>query len=81
MTISAVKKRQLAYNRDHRERLWARFFEGGATAMPDCELLELVLFGAIPRQDVKFLAQWLFKNFGDFNHVLSASVHQLSATQ
>ena len=38
---------------DHRQRLRARFLEGGAAALPDYELLELVLFRAIPRRDVK----------------------------
>ena len=40
-----------SYIRDHRQRLRARFMAGGAAAMPDYELLELVLFRAIPRQD------------------------------
>ncbi len=61
-----------SYIADHRKRLRARFMEGGATAMPDYELLELVLFRAIPRQDVKPLARRLLEAFGDFNRVLSA---------
>ena len=46
---------------------------GGATALPDYELLELVLFRAIPRQDVKPLARRLIDHFGDYNGVLSAT--------
>jgi len=38
-----------SYIADHRKRLRARFMDGGAAAMPDYELLELVLFRAIPR--------------------------------
>jgi len=45
--------------------------------MPDYELLELVLFRAIPRQDVKPLAHLLLGTFGDFNRVLSASPDRL----
>ena len=45
--------------------------------MPDYELLELVLFRAIPRQDVKPLARSLIERFGDFNGVLSAPIPQL----
>ena len=41
---------------DHRQRLRTRFLEGGASAMPDYEIMELVLFAAIPRRDVKPLA-------------------------
>ncbi|WP_158964906.1 RadC family protein [Chachezhania sediminis] len=66
-----------SYIKDHRARLRARFLEGGAQAMPDYELLELVLFRAIPRQDVKPLARALLDRFGDFNRVLSAPMHQL----
>lgn len=50
---------------------------GGAAAMPDYELLELILFRAIPRQDVKPLAHALLSAFGDFNRVLSATPERL----
>ncbi len=70
-----------SYIMDHRKRLRARFMEGGASAMPDYELLELVLFRAIPRQDVKPLARLLLDTFGDFNRVLSAPVHRLQAVK
>jgi DNA repair protein RadC len=45
--------------------------------MPDYELLELVLFRAIPRRDVKPLARQLLGIFGDFNRVLSAPMDRL----
>lgn len=61
----------------HRERLRARLREGGAAAMPDYEILELVLFRAIPRRDVKPLAKRLIAEFGDFNRVLSATPARL----
>lgn len=61
-----------SYLRDHRARLRERFMSGGAAAMPDYELLELVLFRAIPRQDVKPLARRLLDRLGDFNRVVSA---------
>ena len=70
-----------SYILDHRKRLRARFMEGGALAMPDYELLELVLFRAIPRQDVKPLARRLMDTFGDFNRVLAAPPDRLSAVQ
>lgn len=66
-----------SYIRDHRKRLRARFMEGGAGALPDYELLELVLFRAIPRQDVKPLARQLIDRFGDFNRVVSAPADRL----
>ncbi len=66
-----------SYIADHRKRLRARFMEGGAGAMPDYELLELLLFRAIPRQDVKPLARELLETFGDFNRVISAAPARL----
>jgi DNA repair protein RadC len=56
----------------HRERLRARFSESGGEALPDYELLELLLFRSIPRRDVKPLAKELIKRFGTFAEVLAA---------
>ncbi len=61
-----------SYIKDHRKRLRERFLAGGNMAVADYELLELVLFRAIPRQDVKPLARALLTAFGDFSGVLSA---------
>ncbi|WP_372610372.1 RadC family protein [Aquicoccus sp.] len=67
-----------SYISDHRKRLRARFLSGGAQALPDYEILELVLFRAIPRQDVKPLAHKLLETFGDFNRVLAAPTERLA---
>ena len=61
----------------HRERLRQRFLQGGHHAMPEYELLELVLFNAIPRIDVKPLAKRLLAAFGDLNGVVAATEAQL----
>jgi len=66
-----------SYIADHRKRLRARFMDGGAQAIPDYELLELLLFRAIPRQDVKPLARELLDTFGDFNRVVTATPARL----
>ncbi|WP_135502661.1 RadC family protein [Roseovarius aestuariivivens] len=77
--VSVSRERpQPSYIRDHRKRLRDRFLSGGADALPDYEMLELVLFRAIPRRDVKPLANALLARFGDFNGVLSAGVEQLN---
>lgn len=73
-----ANERLPSYISDHRKRLRARFTKGGAAAIPDYEMLELVLFRAIPRQDVKPLAHALLKTFGDFNRVLAASPDRLA---
>ncbi|KIC19868.1 RadC family protein, partial [Leisingera sp. ANG-S3] len=61
-----------------RARLRERFMAGGAAAMPDYELLELVLFRSIPRRDVKPLARQLLDTFGDFNRVVAAAPERLA---
>ncbi|MFC3527196.1 DNA repair protein RadC [Paracoccus mangrovi] len=76
--LTAGAGRVPSYLADHRARLRERFMQGGAGAMPDYELLELVLFRAIPRQDVKPLARRLMDGFGDFNRVLSAPPARLA---
>ena len=75
--MAALPGRLPSYIADHRKRLRTRFMDGGAQAMPDYELLELVLFRAIPRQDVKPLARLLLDTFGDFNRVISAAPARL----
>ena len=57
----------------HRDRLRHRFREGGGAALPDYELLELILFQAIPRRDVKPLAKQLIERFGSFGAVIGAA--------
>ena len=63
--------------RGHRERLRARFAEGGERGMPDYELLELVLFRSIPQRDVKPIAKALVARFGSFAEVLGAAPERL----
>ena len=48
----------------HRERLRLRFMRAGSEALADYEMLELVLFRAIPRRDTKALAKRLIATFG-----------------
>ncbi len=61
----------------HRQRLRDRFLKGGAEALADYELLELLLFIAIPRRDVKPLAKDLLETFGSLQAVLGAEIERL----
>ncbi len=61
----------------HRDRLRERFMKGGAGALADYELLELILFQSRPRGDVKPLAKSLIKRFGSFAEVISAAPERL----
>lgn len=56
----------------HRQRLRHRFLEGGADALHDYELLEMMLFLAQPRRDVKPLAKRLMAEFSSFSEVIAA---------
>jgi DNA repair protein RadC len=60
----------------HRERLRAKFLRAAdreaLDAIHDYELLELILFQAIPRRDVKPLAKALIGRFGSLGAVFSA---------
>lgn len=62
---------------DHRARLRERFATGGPGALADYELLELLLFRVIPRQDTKPLAKALIERFGDLAGVLGAEAGRI----
>jgi DNA repair protein RadC len=60
----------------HRDRLRERFHEA-KDALPDYELLELVLYGALPRRDTKPIAKALITRFGSFAEAIAAPAHLL----
>lgn len=70
-------KEEAAHYLGHRQRLRDRFMESGAGALADYELMELVLFRAIPRRDVKPLAKALIKRFGSFAETAAARPERL----
>lgn len=76
--VALSSNRLPSYIKGHRKRLRIRFTEGGAAAMPDYELLELILFRTLRNGDVKPLAHRLIKTFGDFNRVISAAPDRLA---
>jgi DNA repair protein RadC len=61
----------------HRDRLRQRFVQAGSDALHDYEMLELILFRAIPRRDVKPLAKELIERFGSFAEVIAAPIERL----
>jgi DNA repair protein RadC len=62
----------------HRQRLRQRFLKGGAEGLADYELLELILFRAMPRRDVKPLAKALIKRFGSLAEAIAAPLQRLA---
>jgi DNA repair protein RadC len=61
----------------HRARLRQRFLDASGDALPDYELLELVLFRSLPQRDVKPVAKALIARFGSFAEVLGAAPERL----
>lgn len=64
----------------HRDRLRERFLNA-PDSLPDYELLELLLFMAIPRKDVKPIAKFLIEKFKTMNGVLNASLNELQSVE
>lgn len=77
----SVPRAKEAEQHGHRQRVRQRFLMAGGDATPESELLELVLFRAIPRREVRSLARRLMATFGDFNGVISASANRLAGVQ
>ena len=65
----------------HRDRLRNRFIDGGESALADYELLEMLLFTAIPRKDVKPIAKDLIATFGSLHKMFMAKVDELCAVK
>ena len=65
----------------HRARLRTRLLEAGAEALADHELLEMVLFVALPRRDTKPIARALIARFGGFAGAIAAPLRELCAVE
>lgn len=63
----------------HRARLKSRFHEHGPESFDDINLLELLLFYALPRQDTNVIAHALLDRFGSLDAVLEASAEELES--
>ncbi len=61
----------------HRSRLRDRFLSVGQNALADYELIEMILFAAFPRGDIKPLAKTLIREFGSLAEVLHADPAEL----
>ena len=75
--MATGEKPDLPDHLGHRRRLRERFMSGGDAALVDYELLEIVLFQAIPRQDTKSIAKALLNRFGSYAGVLHANAGEL----
>lgn len=62
----------------HRERMRSRYLQEGADGFADHELLEMLLYGCIPRGDTNFIAHHLLKEFGSFSNLLEADAYEIA---
>lgn len=65
----------------HRSRMREKLLTRGSDALADYELLEMLLFFAMPKGDTKPLAKALINRFGSFANVLAAPQQELMATR
>ena len=80
MSRSPATEEPAHYN-GHRARLRERLLQAGPEAVADYELVELVLFRAIPRRDVKPLAKALIAHFGSFAEAIAAEPARLAEVE
>lgn len=78
--MGSAEKKAAPHYTGHRDRLRERFLNA-PDSLPDYELLELLLFMAIPRKDVKPIAKALIYKFKDMNGVLNASLNDLQSIE
>jgi DNA repair protein RadC len=62
----------------HRKRLKEKFLSGNAASFSDYELLELLLFQAIPRRDIKPIAKAMLERFGSLKAIIHATEDKFS---
>lgn len=67
----------MSIHEGHRERLKARFRAEGLDNFSDIQVLELLLFYAIPRKDTNPIAHGLLDRFGSLVQVMEAPVEEL----
>lgn len=63
----------------HRARLRQKLLSAGPEAIADHELLEMVLFLALPRRDTKSVARALIARFGSFANAIAAPAREIAA--
>lgn len=65
----------------HRARMRTRLLTAGPDSLLDHEMLEMLLFQALPRRDTKPIARALLTRFGSFANAISAPVRELQEVE
>ncbi len=66
---------------EHRARMRHRLLAAGPDALADHEMLEMVLFLALPRRDTKPIARLLIDRFGSFANAIAAPAREIAAVE
>lgn len=74
-----MNRQKQLHHKGHRQRLKKRYILSGIDALHDYEVLELLLFYAIPRRDTKALAKDLLKKFGSLKKLMDADPKEIEA--
>lgn len=71
----------MSIHEGHRQRVKTRYVQEGLDAFTDIQVLELLLFYAIPRRDTNIIAHRLLDTFGSFSQVMDASIQDLEKVE
>ena len=77
MDMGDKHEEQTNVHAKHRERMRARFQSGGLDGFADHEVLELLLYYAIPRRDTNETAHHLIERFGSLDAVFTAPIEDI----
>lgn len=61
----------------HRDRMRQKYIENGSRAFTDHELIEMLLYYAVPRKDTNELSHRLIKRFGSYSAIFNADINDL----
>lgn len=64
----------------HRDRMRERFLQTGADGFTDHEILEMLLYGVIPRGNTNEIAHCLLNEFGSFTNLIEADPYEIQKT-
>ena len=71
----------MSIHKDHRQRVRERYLKEGLDGFSEVQVLELLLFYVIPRQDTNPIAHRLIDRFGSLHQVLEAPVEELEKVE
>ncbi len=67
-------------HKGHRERIRERYLQEGPDGFADHEILEMLLYGIIPRGDTNPMAHMLLEEFGSLSNLLEADPAEIMKT-